>query len=154
MNLRTRSMEQTLCAIERRVVHDVWIAPAARLTGAALTTVLCGAAVVGARTAFGAEYRVAFVAHLIALVAVVSSLGGLVFRRFAWVCIAAYGSSLAAVGTIGAFWWYRTGTVPVPWPTSVCGVAVIPLAIGWVTLLAVPLERSQPDMRRYTCPER
>ncbi|MGN7781283.1 hypothetical protein ACTJJE_17395 [Mycolicibacterium sp. 22603] len=156
MNLGDRSMDATLRAIERRVVHDVWIGPVPRVTGATLTAVLCAAAVLGAQAAFYAEYRVAFVAHLVSVVAALGSVGGLLFRRFVWVCIAAYGSSLAAVCAVGAFWWYRTGTgaVPIPWQTTVCCVVVIVLAVGWVWLLTVPLERSQPDMRRYTYEER
>lgn len=147
-------MDATLRAIERRVVHDVWIGPVYRLTGAALATALCTAAVTGARTAFDAEYRVAFIAHLITIIAAVSSVGGLAFRRFTWICVAAYASTLAAVATVGAFWWYRTGATPVPWPTTVGCVVVTMLSVGWVVLLATPIERSQPDMRGYTYAER
>ncbi|MDO3400283.1 hypothetical protein QWI29_09605 [Mycolicibacterium neoaurum] len=151
-----RSMDAMLRAIERRVVHDVWIGPVPRLTGATLAAVLCGATLSGAHAAFYAEYRVAFVAHIMSMVAALSSAGGLLLRRFVWVCTAAYGSSLAAVCAVGAFWWYRTGTGagPVPWQTTVCCVVVSVLAIGWVLLLTMPVERSQPDMRRYTYEER
>lgn len=143
-------MTQTLRAIERRVVDEIWIGRTRRLTGATLTAVLAASAITGAVATSGGGYRVVLVAHLVGGVAAVTSVGALVFRRFNWVCAAAYGCTLAALAAGGAIWWYRTGAVAVAWSTVTgCAVAAL-LGLGWVRLLVTPVERSQPDMRVYT----
>ncbi|MDN4517440.1 hypothetical protein JN086_04270 [Mycolicibacterium austroafricanum] len=146
---RESSVEETLRAIEHRVVNDVWIGRAKRAAGAALTAVLGMTSVTGVALAEHAGHRVALIAHGLGILASLSSVAGLRIRRFTWSCAAAQLCAVATVITVGAFWWYRTGTAGVPWPTTLAAVAAGLLTAGWIGVLLTPLELSQPDMRAY-----
>lgn len=146
---RESSVEETLRAIEHRVVNDVWIGRVKRTAGAALTAVLGITSVTGLVLAEHAGHRVALAAHVLSIIASLSSVAGLRIRRFAWSCAAAQLCAVATVIAIGAFWWYRTGTAGVPWSTTLACAAAGLLTVGWISVLITPMELSQPDMRAY-----
>lgn len=150
MRGRARSAAAVLRTIEQRVVDEIWLSSGLRVLGALLTAALGVTAVTGALSAHDGGYRLALTAHGIGVLAAVSSVAGLVLRRFTWACVATYLCALAAVTTVGAFWWYRTGTHHMPWPTIVAGVLAALLSLGWLRLVLAPIERSQPDMRAHT----
>ncbi|MCK5756776.1 MAG: hypothetical protein KAH46_29145, partial [Mycobacterium sp.] len=79
-----------------------------------------------------------------------SSLIARATRRFRWCCAAAYLCGLGTVVGLGGFWWVRTGATgpTLSWLVGAADVAVLCLAVAWLTLLAAPVQRTHPDMRR------
>jgi hypothetical protein len=148
-----------LKAIESRVLEEVSIGRFWRTTGGVLAVALAATALVWWIEAMGQESphganRIPTATVALALVTSTISALALRLRRYRWCCAAAYCCGLAAVIGIGAFWWVRTGHVGIGLSWLVLAdLAAVSLTLGWVAVIVIPIERSQPDMsRRFVRP--
>ncbi|WP_158021340.1 hypothetical protein [Mycolicibacterium chubuense] len=150
---RSGSVAEMLADIESRVLEDMWIGRGRRLIVVALTALLPVSVALwwtGNRSAPSVHDadRVSIVATVVLTLPVITSAAALIVRRFRYCCAAAYTGGVSAVIGIGAFWWHRTGQAQAtPLWLSVADVSVVLLTLGWLSVVATPIERSQPEMR-------
>lgn len=147
------SIECTLARIENHVLEDVWLGHR-RFVGYGVLTlfqtvavVMWGRAALFDAPANGGSGVLAIALCMLAVASVCSGLA-LALRRFRWCCAAAYSCGLAGAIGVGAFWWVHTGRpgAGLTW-LILADIAVVALTIGWLAVVAAPIERSQPDMR-------
>ncbi|MBA0047205.1 hypothetical protein [Mycobacterium sp. NPDC050853] len=147
-------IEDTLRAIELRVLEDVWMSPSRRRV-ALVATVVLGVAAVGRWSNLGAHASPTLHVDAVVpgtaamfLVACVVSAVALRRRYFRWCCAAAYTAALSTVISLAALWWHQTadGSDPLWW-TVAAALSAATLALTWLTVILAPLEDSQPDMR-------
>jgi hypothetical protein len=147
-------LEDTLRAIERGVLEDVWMSRSRRWT-ALLATIILGVAAASRWSNLGAQ--VSPTLHVDAVVpgtsimflaACVISLIALRRGHFRWCCAAAYTAALSTVTSLAALWWHQTadGSDPLVW-TLLAALAAATLTVIWLATILTPLEDSQPDMR-------
>ncbi|MDY6998281.1 MAG: hypothetical protein SW019_16910 [Actinomycetota bacterium] len=148
------AVERMLRDIEHRVLHEMSLGRVRSAAISVLGPTLAVTAVVWWIDLFvhrspDVSLGVPTVAFVILAVAALTSMVALGVRRFRWSCAAAYSCALGTVVGIGAFWWVRTGPAEssVGWLVA-ADLAVLVLAAAWLSLLATPVDRSQPDMRR------
>jgi hypothetical protein len=141
-------VERTLLGIESRVLEEVWISSGRFACGWVLVVVTMSTALSWFAETSLVSVGVPAVATTLLVGAASASAAALVARRFAWCCAAAYCCGLASVVGTGAVWWLRTGgpDAPLGW-LIVADVAVVALTVAWLSVIVIPLERSQPDMR-------
>lgn len=141
-----RTVERMLDEIEHHVLEDVWLGRGRSASGWALVGTVFATVLLWRIDATGHVPTVAA-----AMLSIASGLSALALarHRYRWCCVAAYGCGLASVFGIGAFWWVRTGSTSAPLTWLVLAdIAVVALTVLWASVIVVPLERSQPDMRR------
>ncbi|WP_078292403.1 hypothetical protein [Mycobacterium sp. D16R24] len=147
-------LEDTLRAIERGVLEDVWMSRPRRWT-ALVAAIVLGLAAASRWSNLGAHVSPSL--HVDAVVpgtsimflaACVVSLIALRRRHFRWCCAAAYTAALGAVTSLAALWWHQTadGSDPLVW-TLLAALAAATLTVTWLATILTPLEDSQPDMR-------
>lgn len=147
-------LEDTLRAIERGVLEDVWMSRPRRWS-VLLASLLLGVAAVSRWSNLGAHASPSL--HVDAVVpgtsimflaACMFSLIALRRRRFRWCCGAAYTAALSTVTSLAALWWHQTavGSDPLVW-TLLAALASVTLTVTWLATILTPLEDSQPDMR-------
>lgn len=146
--------EETLRAIERGVLEDVWMSRP-RHWAALLAAVALGVAALGRWSNLGAHASpslhvdaVVPATSVMFLVACAVSLIALRRRRFRWCCAAAYTAALSTVTSLAALWWHQTavGSDPLVW-TLLAALSSATLTLTWLATILAPLEDSQPDMR-------
>ncbi|MGH3726374.1 MAG: hypothetical protein ACRDUS_19890 [Mycobacterium sp.] len=151
---RDEGIQDTLRAIELRVLEDVWMSPLRRRV-ALVATVVLGVAAVGRWSNLGAHASPTLHVDAVApgtavmfLVACLVSAVALRWRYFRWCCAAAYTAALSTVISLAALWWHQTadGSDPVAW-TLAATLASVTLAITWLVTIMTPLKDSQPEMR-------
>ncbi|BBY65573.1 hypothetical protein MHEL_38160 [Mycolicibacterium helvum] len=152
----TERLEHALAEIESRVLDEVWVSTRRSICCGLLTALVALAAVMwwhdiaGEGSAYGYN-RVPTAGMLGLTAAAVASALALRLRRFRACCLAAFACGLAGVAGAGTFWWLHTGRpgASLPW-LLIADIAVILLAIGWLSVVMTPMERSQPQMREHT----
>ncbi|ALR11818.1 hypothetical protein MYCSP_10570 [Mycobacteroides saopaulense] len=146
--------EDTLRAIERGVLEDVWMSRPRQWT-ALLAALVLGVAAVSRWSNLGAHDSPSLHVDAVVpatstmfLVACMVSLVALRRRRFRWCCAAAYTAALGTVTSLAALWWHQTadGSDPLVW-TLLAALALATLTMTWLATILTPLEDSQPDMR-------
>jgi hypothetical protein len=148
-----RDVAPMMRSIERRVFEEMWIGVAGTTALLAAVAVLVGVVCFGARFSLQAAHDglsgdwLSVVATCVFVLACASSLVGVTVRRFRYSCLALYLSALATVTGVSALWSQQTGTAGLSlWAPLGCATAAV-LGLGWTRVLAIPLSRSQPDMR-------
>ena len=151
---RPEPVERMLRNLERRVLDDVWLDRLRSTAIGVLAPVLAVTATVWWIDLFvdppaGMSLIVPTVVLIILALAAGTSLIARATRRFRWCCAAAYLCGLGTVVGLGGFWWVRTGATgpTLSWLVGAADVAVLCLAVAWLTLLAAPVQRTHPDMR-------
>lgn len=150
---RSSSVDVLLAGIEKRVLEDMWIGRGRVVLISTLTAFLTVSLIAwwlsirdGGPTP-GAN-RGASVVISILVAPILASATALITRRFRYCCAAAYAGGLSAVLGIGAFWWHRTGAAQsTPWWLALADLSVVLLTVAWLSVVATPMTRSQPDMR-------
>jgi peptidoglycan/LPS O-acetylase OafA/YrhL len=147
-------LEDTLRAIERGVLEDVWMSRPRRWT-ALVAAIVLGVAAASRWSNLGAQASPSLHVDAVVpgtsimfLVACLVSLVALRRRHFRWCCAAAYTAALSAVTSLAALWWHQTadGSDPLMW-TLLAALASSTLTVTWLATILTPLEDSQPDMR-------
>lgn len=152
---RPEPVERMLAHIERRVLQDVWVDRVRMVAVGVLAPVLAVTALAWWLDLLlhrppGLSLIVPTVVLVVLTLAAASSLIARFTRRFRWCCAAAYLCGLGTVVGLGGFWWVRTGAAgpTLSWLVAAADLAVLGLAVAWLTLLAAPVQRTHPDMRR------
>jgi hypothetical protein len=144
---------QALRSIERRVLEDVHIGGIVRCTVVVAALVLTVSAVrgglFGLQSAAGGLHAdwLPVVATSAFVLACAGSVCALTRKRFRWSCCALYLAALAVVTGLAAVWSQQTGPGELSWWAPLGVLAGTGLALAWSNVVAIPLDRSQPDMR-------
>ncbi|MCV7228473.1 hypothetical protein [Mycolicibacterium komossense] len=147
---------RTFRSIERRVLEDVYIGRILRLVVIAAVLVLATSAFLGgrfsvrsARDGLNGDW-LSVVATTVFVMACGVSLCALARKRFRWSCLALYFDALALVTGLAAVWSQQTGPSGLSWWAPMGVLAATALGLAWSSVVAIPLDRSQPDMRVAT----
>jgi hypothetical protein len=144
---------QALRSIECRVLEDVYIGRILRCAVVAAVLLLAVSAFLGgrfsvqsARDGLNGEW-LSVVAASVFVLACGGSICALIRKRFRWSCFALYFAALAVVTGLAAVWSQQTGPGELSWWAPLGVLAGTALALAWSNVVAIPLDRSQPDMR-------